>query len=109
MLRIAAETTLGDLRLDVAAEGGAGECLALAGPSGAGKSTVLRVIAGLLRPQRGTVACGERVWLDTERGVDLPPEERRCGYVFQDYALFPHLAAWQNVAYGFRAVPRRAA
>jgi molybdate transport system ATP-binding protein len=107
MLRIAAETTLGDLRLAVAAEVGAGECVALAGPSGAGKSSVLRVIAGLLRPERGRVACGERVWLDTERGVDLPPDERRCGYVFQDYALFPHLSAWQNVAYGLRGVARR--
>ncbi|HET8755666.1 MAG TPA: ABC transporter ATP-binding protein [Solirubrobacteraceae bacterium] len=107
MLRIAAETTLGELELDVAAEVAAGECLALAGPSGAGKSSVLRVIAGLLRPRRGAVACGERVWLDTQRGTDLPPDERRCGYVFQDYALFPHLSAWQNVAYALTRVPRR--
>jgi ABC-type sulfate/molybdate transport systems ATPase subunit len=107
MLRIAAETTLGDLRLDVTAAVEAGECLAIAGPSGAGKSSVLRVIAGLLRPRTGSVVCGERVWLDTARGVDLPPDERRCGYVFQDYALFPHLTAWQNVAYGLRGVPRR--
>ncbi|HEY6692438.1 MAG TPA: ABC transporter ATP-binding protein [Solirubrobacteraceae bacterium] len=107
MLRIAAETTLGAFSLDVELEVASGECLALAGPSGAGKSSVLRVIAGLVRPERGTVRCGERVWLDTARGVDLPPEARRCGYVFQDYALFPHLSAWQNVAYGLRGVPRR--
>jgi molybdate transport system ATP-binding protein len=102
MLRFAAETTLGDLELDVALEVDAGECVALAGPSGAGKSSVLRVIAGLLAPRVGRVACGDRVWLDRAAGVDVPPEARRCGYVFQDYALFPHLSAWQNVAYGLR-------
>ena len=107
MLRIAAETTLGSFSLDVELEVARGECLALAGPSGAGKSSVLRIVAGLVRPERGTVSCGERVWLDTGRGVSLPPEDRRCGYVFQDYALFPHLSAWQNVAYGLRGVPRR--
>jgi molybdate transport system ATP-binding protein len=107
MLQIAAEAALGAFSLDVELAVAPGECLALAGPSGAGKSSVLRVIAGLVRPARGTVTCGERVWLDTERGVDLPPEARRCGYVFQDYALFPHLSAWQNVAYGLRGVSRR--
>jgi molybdate transport system ATP-binding protein len=107
MLRIAAETTLGSFALDVELEVARGECLALAGPSGAGKSSVLRIVAGLVRPEHGTVSCGERVWLDTGRGVSLPPEDRRCGYVFQDYALFPHLSAWQNVAYGLRGVPRR--
>jgi ABC-type sulfate/molybdate transport systems ATPase subunit len=64
------------------------------------------VIAGLLAPRAGRVACGDHTWLDRDRGVDLPPEARRCGYVFQDYALFPHLSAWQNVAYGLRG-PRR--
>jgi molybdate transport system ATP-binding protein len=107
MLRIAAETTLGELELAVEIEIRPGECLALAGPSGAGKSSVLRVIAGLLRPRRGAVRSGERVWLDTERGIDLPPDERRCGFVFQDYALFPHLTAWQNVAYALTRLPRR--
>jgi molybdenum ABC transporter ATP-binding protein len=106
MLRIVAEATLGTFELDVELAVSPGECLALAGPSGAGKSSVLRIVAGLVRPGRGTVRCGERVWLDTARGVNLPPEERRCGYVFQDYALFPHLSAWQNVAYGLRGVPR---
>jgi molybdate transport system ATP-binding protein len=102
MLRFAAETRLGDLELDIALEVAAGECLALAGPSGAGKSSVLRVVAGLVRPRAGRVACGEHVWLDRSAGIDLPPEARRCGYVFQDYALFPHLSAWRNVAYGLR-------
>jgi molybdate transport system ATP-binding protein len=102
VLSVTAETELGDLRLDVALEVAAGECLALAGPSGAGKSSVLRIAAGLLRPRSGRVTCGERVWFDGD--VDLPPEARRCGYVFQDYALFPHLSAWQNVGYG---LPRR--
>jgi molybdate transport system ATP-binding protein len=84
-----------------------GECLALAGPSGAGKTSVLRIAAGLVRPIEGRVEANGETWLDTERGIDLPPERRRCGYVFQEYALFPHLSAWQNVAYPLRGVPRR--
>ena len=107
MLRVEAQTRLGALGLDVAIEIGPGECLALAGPSGAGKTSVLRVAAGLLRPERGHVQAGEDTWLDTTRGIDVPAESRRCGYVFQEYALFPHLSAWQNVAYPLRGVPRR--
>jgi molybdate transport system ATP-binding protein len=106
VLRAEAQARVGALELDLTAEVSAGSCLALAGPSGAGKTSVLRIAAGLLRPARGRVACGDRVWLDTARGIDLPPEERRCGYVFQEYALFPHLSAWQNVAYPLRG-PRR--
>ncbi len=102
MLRVTADTRLGGFRLDVELEVAAGECLALAGPSGAGKSSVLRIAAGLVRPSAGRVTCGEHVWLDIERKIDLPPEARRCGYVFQDYALFPRMTAWQNVAYGLR-------
>jgi molybdate transport system ATP-binding protein len=94
------------LGLDLSLVVPAGSCYALAGPSGAGKTTALRIVAGLLRPERGRVTCGEEIWLDTGRGVERPPEERRCGYVFQDYALFPHLSAWRNVAYGLRGVPR---
>ena len=78
------------------------ETLALVGPSGAGKSSVLRSIAGLLRPERGRVALGEAVWLDTEAGVDLPPERRSVGLVFQEYALFPHLDVRRNVGFGGR-------
>jgi molybdate transport system ATP-binding protein len=95
---------VGGLELDVELEVAAGECLALAGPSGAGKTSVLRIAAGLIRPRAGRIACDGDDWLDTERGIDVPPERRRCGYVFQDYALFPHLSAWRNVAY---ALPRQ--
>jgi molybdate transport system ATP-binding protein len=107
MLRVEASTRLGAFALDVALEVPAGACLALAGPSGAGKSTVLRVVAGLVRPAAGRVVCGDEVWLDVERGVDLAPERRRIGYVFQEYALFGHLRAWQNVAYPLRGSDRR--
>jgi molybdate transport system ATP-binding protein len=106
MLSAQIGTRVGELQLEVALEVGAGRCLALAGPSGAGKTTVLRAVAGLLRPDRGRVRCGERLWLDTDAGVAVPPERRGCGYLFQDYALFGHLSAWRNVAYGLDGVPR---
>ncbi len=107
MLHVEARTRLSEFALDVALDARPGQCLALAGPSGAGKSTVLRIVAGLLRPDHGRVSCGGETWLDRERGIDLPPEQRGCGFVFQDYALFEHLSAWQNVAYGMRHLPRR--
>ncbi len=106
-LELEARSRLGALELDLELEARPGECLALVGPSGAGKTTVLRVLAGLLRPDQGRVLCAGEIWLDTRRGIDVPPERRRCGYVFQDYALFGHLSAWRNVAYGLREVPRR--
>ena len=77
-----------------------GATTALVGPSGAGKTTVLRVVAGLLRPRTGVVALGDRTWLDTERGIDVSPERRRVGYLFQEYALFPHLDVLANVRFG---------
>jgi molybdate transport system ATP-binding protein len=92
---------LSRLELDVALSTN-GETIALVGPSGAGKSTILRAIAGLIRPARGRVVHGSRVLLDTERGIDLPPEERRAGVVYQDGALFPFMDVLANVAYGIR-------
>jgi ABC-type sulfate/molybdate transport systems ATPase subunit len=72
--------------------------LAVIGPSGAGKSTLLRLIAGLVRPASGEVECGGRLWFGP--GVDLAAERRRVGFLFQDYALFPHLSVRANVAFG---------
>jgi molybdate transport system ATP-binding protein len=73
--------------------------LALVGPSGAGKTSILRAVAGLLRPDAGRVALKEETWLDTERGIEVPPERRRVGFVFQEYALFPHLDVRGNVGF----------
>jgi molybdate transport system ATP-binding protein len=87
--------------LELTLEVGAGT-LALVGPSGAGKSSVLRAVAGLLRPRSGRIALDGSTWLDTERGVDVDPERRSVGLVFQDYALFPHMTVRRNVAYGAR-------
>ena len=92
----------GPFLLDAALTAGPGECLALVGPSGAGKSTLLRAIAGLVRPDSGRVELGGRGWFDAGSGLDVPAEERRVGFVFQEYALFPRLSAWRNVAYGVR-------
>ncbi|WP_270937410.1 ATP-binding cassette domain-containing protein, partial [Falsiroseomonas oryzae] len=78
---------------------------ALFGPSGSGKSSVLAAVAGLLRPQRGLVALGDAVLLDTVRGVFVPPEQRRCGVVFQDARLFPHMSVATNLRYGLARAP----
>lgn len=83
--------------LDVALACRRGELLALIGPSGSGKTTVLRAIAGLYRPQAGRIVAGGEIWLDTDAGIDLRPQARSVGLVFQDYALFPHLSALDNV------------
>jgi molybdate transport system ATP-binding protein len=79
-----------------------GEVLAVLGPNGAGKSTVLRVLAGLLRPDSGRVGIEDVVWDDVAAELHVPAHRRRIGMVFQDYLLFPHLSALENVAFGLR-------
>lgn len=85
--------------LDAAFEGDAG-VTALFGRSGSGKSTIIRLIAGLDRAQRGRIVVGDRVLLDTDEGIDVEPHRRRVGMVFQDAQLFPHLSVRQNLLYG---------
>lgn len=75
---------------------------ALSGPSGSGKSTILALIAGLLRPDAGTIRLDDHVLTDTRRGVFLGPESRNIGFVFQDDCLFPHLTVRQNLEYGWK-------
>lgn len=76
--------------------------IVLFGPSGAGKSLTLQAIAGLLTPDRGTISIGGDALFDDARGIDVPTQARRVAYLFQDYALFPHLNVRQNLAFGLK-------
>lgn len=77
----------------------------LSGPSGSGKTSVLSILAGLRRPDRGRIRLDSTVLYDSEAGVNVPPEARRIGYVFQDYLLFPHMSIRRNLLYGWRRRP----
>jgi molybdate transport system ATP-binding protein len=88
-----------DFMLDVTFEGRPGVTIVF-GESGSGKTTLLRCVAGLGRPDEGRIVVGDRVFFDGEAGVDLQPAHRATGFVFQHLALFPHLSAAQNIAYG---------
>ena len=96
----------GPIPLDVEFACEAGDVLAIFGPSGSGKTTILRSIAGLYRPAGASVQSGTWTWTDTDTGVFVPPHRRRVGFVFQEYALFPHLTAAGNVMASLGDRPR---
>ena len=96
----------GPIPLDVDFSCRAGDVLAIFGPSGSGKTTILRSIAGLYRPAQAVVRSGEDTWSDSASGVFEPPHRRRVGFVFQEYALFPHLTAAGNVITALGHLPR---
>jgi molybdate transport system ATP-binding protein len=102
---VAVTKRLPGFTLDVAWSAGDGVAV-LFGPSGAGKTLTLQCLAGLIRPDAGRIVVDDRVLFDAATGVDLRPQHRRVGYVFQGYALFPHLTVGQNVAFGLRDRPR---
>ena len=89
------------LEVDLAAE--EAQTLVLVGESGAGKTTVLNLLAGLLKPDQGRILVNGSVWFDARGRIFVPPHDRAVGYVLQDYALFPHLSVFENVAFGLRA------
>jgi len=76
------------------------ELLCLFGHSGAGKTTLLRLLAGLTKPDKGRIVFNETVWFDSEKKINLPPQERNVGYMFQDYALFPNMTVEKNISFG---------
>jgi molybdate transport system ATP-binding protein len=97
------QVLLGPLTLDAELAVADGEMVAVIGPNGAGKTTLLRAVAGLVPLRSGRVTADELVLEDTATGRRLPPEQRPIGVVFQDYLLFPHLSALDNVAFGLRS------
>ncbi len=101
-LDVCARVRLGRLDLDVELRIGQGEVVAVLGPNGAGKTTLLRALAGLVPLDAGHIRLGEEVLDDPQAGIFVPPEKRPVGVVFQDYLLFPHLSALDNVAFGLR-------
>ncbi len=79
----------------------------LTGPSGSGKTTILRLIAGALRPDEGIISLRSEIFFDSKKGINRSIQERKVGFVFQDYSLFPHLTAEQNISYGLKAGSRQ--
>ncbi|HQG31375.1 MAG TPA: ATP-binding cassette domain-containing protein [Deltaproteobacteria bacterium] len=88
--------------LDVSFSCAEGRLLAIVGPSGAGKTTIIRIIAGLDRPDAGFISCRDTVWADMSAGINVPTRKRGIGYVFQEFTLFPNLSVYKNVAFAAR-------
>jgi molybdate transport system ATP-binding protein len=101
VLVVAVEKQLSALTLAVQFQAGGG-VTALFGPSGAGKTSLVNMIAGLLKPDRGFITLDDTILFDAAKGIDIPPHRRRIGYVFQEGRLFPHLSVRQNLDYGRR-------
>ena len=89
----------GEIVLDVKTELSAGSLTAVFGPSGSGKTTLLRMLAGLTRPDEGSIVAGSTTWFDSRRGIDVPPQQRNIGMMFQDYALFPNMTVDENIRF----------
>lgn len=106
-LRVRIQKKLGKFRLAADFEAGR-EVLALLGASGCGKSMTLKCIAGIEKPDAGRIELDGRVLFDSEKRIDLPPQQRRVGYLFQQFALFPNMTVAQNIAAGARARPKPA-
>jgi molybdate transport system ATP-binding protein len=85
--------------MDLSLSCGDGRMLVLIGPSGGGKTTLVRMVAGLSKPDEGVIAFDGETWFDSARGINITPQKRRIGYVFQEYSLFPHLNLYENAAF----------
>lgn len=98
-IRHSLQTANGILPMEVSFSLSKGNILALTGPSGAGKTTLLRQIAGLVNPQAGKISLDQQFWLDTSQTIQVPTRKRNIGFVFQDYALFPHMTVKENLLF----------
>ncbi len=89
----------GDMLLNVKFDIPKGKLVTLYGKSGAGKTSLLKIIAGLLSPEKGFIKVNSKVWLDTDKGLDLAPQKRNIGFLFQEYALFPNMTVKENLEF----------
>lgn len=89
-----------NLKIDTVISGN--DLLCLFGHSGAGKTTLLRILAGLTKPDKGRIVFNDTIWFDSEKKINLPPQERNVGYMFQDYALFPNMTVEKNISFAQR-------
>lgn len=104
-MRVAVRKKLGNCDIDVCFTGEPSGVTALYGPSGSGKTSVINMVAGLIQPDSGAIVIGGRCLFDSQKGVNVPPEKRGVGYVFQEDRLFPHMSVRSNLTYGMRLVP----
>ena len=104
MLDLAVRRRQGNFQLDVTLKAGPG-ITALFGPSGSGKTSVINMVAGLARPDHGRIVVDDRVLFESQSGIDVPPEHRRLGYVFQEGRLFPHMSVKANLTFGWQRMP----
>jgi len=104
MLEATVKKVLRDFTLDVKIRAGRGEIVVIMGENGAGKSTTLNLISGLVTPDTGSIRLNGTHVFDAGTGIEVPVEDRRIGYVFQNSAVFPHLTVYENIAFGLRAM-----
>jgi molybdate transport system ATP-binding protein len=106
-IHIRVDKKLGDFSVEFEFTTNGAGITALFGHSGAGKTSVVNMVSGLLKPDAGRIAINDTVVFDSEKKINLAPEKRRCGYVFQDGRLFPHMNVESNLLYGMRLVPEK--
>src|ERR1700760_4792770 len=108
MIRIDIEKKLktykGEQVLKIARQFETGGITKIYGPSGAGKSTFLKIIAGFITPEKGTIIVDGNVWLDSSSKINVPPQKRTVGFVFQDYALFPNMTVQEHLEYATKDI-----
>ena len=105
MLFVDIEKCIGDFTLKVCFDT-KNNTLSLLGPSGSGKSMTLKCIAGIEKPDKGKIILNDRVLFDSEKGINLPPQKRKVGYLFQQYALFPNMTVKQNIEVALHYLPK---
>ena len=105
MLNVRLRRTQGVVIIDVSFRTRGTGVTALFGRSGAGKTSVINMVAGLVRPDEGRIVVNAKTYFDSDKRIDIAPEQRRFGYIFQDGRLFPHLSVRSNLIYGMKLVP----